>query len=56
MRQQFHQIEGVIVVVVMDVREKVIQPFTDIDFGQFATAHEGVDDGSFFSGIMITTE
>ena len=40
----------------MDMGEEIVQPLADIDLGQFAASHKGVDDGCVLGSIMVATE
>ena len=41
---------------VVNVVEKITQPFTYIHVCKLAAAHEGVDDGGILSGIVVPAE
>lgn len=36
--------------------EEIVQPLADIDLGQFAASHKGIDDGCVLGCIMVATE
>ena len=40
----------------MDMGEEIVQPLADIDLGQFAASHKGIDDGCVLGSIMVATE
>ena len=40
----------------MDMCEEIVQPLADIDLGQFAASHKGIDDGCVLGCIMVATE
>lgn len=40
----------------MDMGEEIVQPLADIDLGQFAASHKGIDDGCVLGCIMVATE
>ena len=40
----------------MDVGEEMVQPLADIDLGQLAATHEGVDDGRVLGCIVVAAE
>lgn len=40
----------------MDMGEEIVQPLADIDLGQFAVSHKGIDDGCVLGCIMVATE
>ena len=40
----------------MDMGEEIVQPLADIDQGQFAASHKGIDDGCVLGCIMVATE
>ena len=40
----------------MDMGEEIVQPLADIDLGQFAASHKGIDNGCVLGCIMVATE
>ena len=40
----------------MDVVKKIVHPALEVYIGSFAATHEGIDNSSIFSCVMITTE
>ena len=40
----------------MDMGKEIVQPLADIDLGQFAASHKGIDDGCVLGCIMVATE
>ena len=54
--KQFGQVFAVIVIVLVDIAEKVNQPFPEVYIVSLATAQHGIHDCCIFSGIMISTE
>ena len=56
MGQQFGQVFGVIVVVFVDVVQKVDQPVTEVYFMCFATAQHGIHNGCIFGRPVVAAE
>ena len=56
MWQQIYQILGVVTVIFMDMVQKIIHPLLEVHVCRLAAPHQGVDDGSIFSSVVIAAE
>lgn len=56
MWQQIYQILGVVTVIFMDMVQKIIHPLLEVHVCCLAASHQGVDDGSIFSSVVIAAE
>jgi len=54
--KQFSQIFTAILIVIMDVVQKINHPIPEVDAICLAASKHGIDNGCIFSGIMVPTE
>lgn len=51
MWQQVYQILGVVIVIFMDMVQKIIHPLLEVHVCRLAASHQGVDNGSIFGSV-----